>query len=279
MTDPYVGRLAYFRVYSGVLRAGENIYNSTKGERERIGRLLRMHANQREEVEDVYAGGIAAAVGLKKTFTGDTLCAQDAQVILENITFPEPVISVALEPKSKDDQDKMGESLMKLAEEDPTFRWHFDDETGQTLIAGMGELHLEIIVDRMFREHKVDANVGRPQVAYREAIPCREADAEGRFVRQSGGRGQFGHACHQHVSAASRAPATSSRTRSSAAPSRTNTSTRSSRASRSAAGRRPRRLPGARREGRPRRRFVPRRRLVGNGVQERRLDGHSRKAS
>ena len=191
VTDPYVGRLAYFRVYSGVLKAGENIYNSTKGERERIGRLLRMHANQREEVQEIGAGGIAAAVGLKKTGTGDTLCAQDHQVILENIVFPEPVISVALEPKSKEDQDKMGESLMKLAEEDPTFRWHFDDETGQTLISGMGELHLEIIVDRMFREHKVAANVGRPQVSYREAI-THTATAEGRFVRQSGGRGQYG---------------------------------------------------------------------------------------
>ena len=190
VTDPYVGRLAYFRVYSGVLKAGENIYNSTKGERERIGRVLMMHANQREEVDAIYAGGIAAAVGLKKTFTGDTLCNQDQPVILENITFPEPVIRVALEPKSKDDQDKMGDSLMKMSEEDPTFHWTFDEETGQTLISGMGELHLEVIVDRMFREHKVSANVGRPMVSYREAITKR-AIAEGRFVRQSGGRGQF----------------------------------------------------------------------------------------
>ncbi len=191
VTDPYVGRLAYFRVYSGVLKAGENIYNSTKGERERIGRVLMMHANQREEVDAIYAGGIAAAVGLKKTFTGDTLCNQDQPVILENITFPEPVIRVALEPKSKDDQDKMGDSLMKMSEEDPTFHWTFDEETGQTLISGMGELHLEVIVDRMLREHKVSANVGRPMVSYREAITKR-AVAEGRFVRQSGGRGQFG---------------------------------------------------------------------------------------
>ncbi|MEP6871445.1 MAG: elongation factor G [Anaerolineaceae bacterium] len=190
VTDPYVGRLAYFRVYSGVLKAGENIYNSTKGERERIGRVLMMHANQREEVDAIYAGGIAAAVGLKKTFTGDTLCSQDAPVILENITFPEPVIRVALEPKSKDDQDKMGDSLMKMSEEDPTFHWTFDEETGQTLISGMGELHLEVIVDRMLREHKVSANVGRPMVSYREAITKR-AVAEGRFVRQSGGRGQY----------------------------------------------------------------------------------------
>jgi elongation factor G len=191
VTDPYVGRLAYIRVYSGVLKAGENVLNSTKGERERIGRILRMHANDREEIEAVYAGGIAAAIGLKKTTTGDTLSAQAAPVILESITFPEPVISVALEPKSKDDQDRMAESLQKLSEEDPTFRWSFNEEAGQTIIQGMGELHLEVIVDRMLREHKVAANVGRPQVSYREAISS-SAAAEGRFVRQSGGRGQFG---------------------------------------------------------------------------------------
>jgi len=191
VSDPYVGRLAYFRVYSGVLKQGESILNATKGERERIGRLLRMHANQREEVDAVYAGGIAAAVGLKKTFTGDTLSSFDHPVLLENITFPEPVIRVALEPKTKEDQDRMGDSLMKMSEEDPTFHWTFDEETGQTLISGMGELHLEVIVDRMLREHKVAANVGRPQVSYREAI-TRRATAEGRFVRQSGGRGQYG---------------------------------------------------------------------------------------
>ncbi len=191
VSDPFVGRLAYFRVYSGVLKAGENIYNATKNERERIGRVLLMHANQREDIEAVYAGGIAAAVGLKKTFTGDTLCSQESPVILENIIFPEPVIKVALEPKSKDDQDKMGNALMKLSEEDPTFHWTFDEETGQTLISGMGELHLEVIVDRMFREHKVAANVGRPQVSYREAI-TKHARAEGRWVRQTGGKGQYG---------------------------------------------------------------------------------------
>ena len=191
VTDPYVGRLAYIRVYSGVLRAGESIYNSTKDERERIGRLLLMHANQREEIQEMGAGGIAAAVGLKQTFTGDTLCAQDAPVILENIQFPEPVIRVALEPKSKEDQDKLATSLGKMAEEDPTFHWTFDEEAGQTIISGMGELHLEVIVDRMKREHKVEANVGRPQVSYREAI-TKPAKAEGRFVRQSGGRGQYG---------------------------------------------------------------------------------------
>jgi len=191
VTDPYVGRLAYIRVYSGVLKSGETLYNSTKGERERVGRLLLMHANQREEIPEVGAGGIAAAVGLKQTFTGDTLCAQDAPVILENIQFPEPVIRVALEPKSKEDQDKLANSLSKMAEEDPTFHWTFDEEAGQTIISGMGELHLEVIVDRMKREHKVEANVGRPQVSYREAI-TKHAKAEGRFVRQSGGRGQYG---------------------------------------------------------------------------------------
>jgi elongation factor G len=191
VTDPYVGRLAYVRVYSGVLKSGEPVYNATKGERERVGRILLMHANQREEISEVYAGGIAAAVGLKRTGTGDTLCDPDHPVVLESITFPEPVIRVALEPKSKDDQDRMADALQKLAEEDPTFHWTFDEEAGQTIISGMGELHLEVIVDRMLREHKVAANVGRPQVSYREAI-TRPARAEGRFVRQSGGRGQFG---------------------------------------------------------------------------------------
>ena len=191
VTDPYVGRLAYIRVYSGVLKAGESVYNSTKDERERVGRLLLMHANQREEIQEIGTGGIAAVVGLKQTFTGDTLCVQDHPIILENITFPEPVIRVALEPKSKEDQDKLGNSLSKMAEEDPTFHWTYDEEAGQTLISGMGELHLEVIVDRMKREHKVEANVGRPQVSYREAI-THKARAEGRFVRQSGGRGQYG---------------------------------------------------------------------------------------
>jgi elongation factor G len=191
VSDPYVGRLAYLRVYSGVLKAGETVLNSTKQERERIGRLLQMHANQREEITEMGAGGICAAVGLKQTFTGDTLCAPDAPIILESIQFPEPVIRVALEPKSKDDQDKLATALSKMAEEDPTFHWTFDEEAGQTIISGMGELHLEVIVDRMKREHKVEANVGRPQVSYREAI-TRPAKAEGRFVRQSGGRGQYG---------------------------------------------------------------------------------------
>ena len=191
VTDPYVGRLAYFRVYSGEFKTGASVFNSTKGQRERIGRVLLMHANQREEVDAVYAGGIGAAVGLKSTFTGDTLCSQDEPVLLENITFPEPVISVALEPKSKEDQDRMSVALGKMSEEDPTFRWRFDDESSQTIISGMGELHLEVIVDRMLREQNVAANVGRPQVAYREAI-TRVGRAEGRFIRQSGGRGQYG---------------------------------------------------------------------------------------
>jgi elongation factor G len=191
VTDPYVGRLAYFRVYSGVMKTGEQVLNTTKDTKERVGRILRMHANEREEVDAVYAGGIAAVVGLKQVSTGNTLSDPAHAVILESISFPEPVIRVALEPKSKEDQDKMGDSLMKMSEEDPTFHWTFDEETGQTIISGMGELHLEVIVDRMFREHKVSARVGRPQVSYREAITT-SSRAEGRFVRQSGGRGQFG---------------------------------------------------------------------------------------
>jgi elongation factor G len=192
MTDPYVGQLCFFRVYSGVLSSGSYIYNSTKGKKERIGRLLKMHANKREEIKEVYAGDIAAAVGLKYTTTGDTLCPEDHPVILESIEFPEPVISIAIEPKTKADQDKLGASLAKLASEDPSFRVRTDEETGQTIISGMGELHLEIIVDRMMREFKVEANVGKPQVAYRETI-SKKVKVEGKFVRQSGGRGQYGH--------------------------------------------------------------------------------------
>ncbi|MEO5511746.1 MAG: elongation factor G [Longimicrobiales bacterium] len=193
MTDPYVGKLTYFRVYSGSLPAGSYIYNSSKDKRERIGRLLQMHANRREEIETVYCGDIAAAIGLKDTRTGDTLCDEKNAVILESMKFPEPVINVAIEPKTKADQDKLGNALQKLSEEDPSFRVHTDEETNQTIIAGMGELHLEIIVDRMMREFKVDANIGRPQVAYRETIRKPAEKVEGKFVRQSGGRGQFGH--------------------------------------------------------------------------------------
>ncbi len=192
MTDPYVGKLTFFRVYSGTLQSGSYVINSTKGKRERVGRILQMHANSREEISEVYAGDIAAAVGLKDTTTGDTLCDDKNQVILESMVFPEPVISLSVEPKSKADQDKMGQALQKLQEEDPTFRAHTDQETGQTIIAGMGELHLDILVDRMRREFKVEANVGAPQVAYRETFRG-SAQVEGKFVRQSGGRGQFGH--------------------------------------------------------------------------------------
>ncbi|MCT4783644.1 MULTISPECIES: elongation factor G [Exiguobacterium] len=192
MTDPYVGKLTFFRVYSGTAQAGSYVKNSTKGKRERLGRILQMHANSREEIPMVYAGDIAAAVGLKDTTTGDTLCSEKDNVVLESMTFPEPVISVAIEPKSKADQDKMGQALAKLAEEDPTFRTETNQETGQTIISGMGELHLDILVDRMRREFKVEANVGAPQVAYRETIRG-AAKIDSKFVRQSGGRGQYGH--------------------------------------------------------------------------------------
>ncbi len=191
-TDPYVGQLTFFRVYSGTLKAGSYVLNSSKNEKERIGRILQMHANHREEISEIYAGGIGALVGMKNTTTGDTLCDIEKPVLLETITFPEPVISIAIEPKTKADQEKMGLALRKLSEEDPTFRVHTDEETGQTIIEGMGELHLDIIVDRMKREFKVEANVGQPQVAYRETIR-QVAEAEGKYIKQSGGRGQYGH--------------------------------------------------------------------------------------
>ena len=193
VTDPFVGKLTYFRVYSGKLDAGSYVYNSSKGKRERMGRILMMHTNKREEIETVYAGDIAAAVGLKDTGTGDTLCDSNNQIILEKMEFPEPVISVAIEPKTKASQEKMSVALQKLSEEDPTFTTHTNEETGQTIISGMGELHLEIIVDRLLREFKVEANIGNPQVSYRESI-TKEAEAEGKYVKQSGGRGQYGHA-------------------------------------------------------------------------------------
>jgi len=192
MTDPYVGRLTFFRIYSGVLTAGSYVYNSCKDKKERIGRLIRMHANHREEIEEAYAGEIIAIVGLKDTTTGETLCAENKPIILESMDFPEPVIRVAIEPKTKADQEKMVIALVKLAEEDPTFKTYTDQETGQTIIAGMGELHLEIIVDRLKKEFKVDANVGAPQVAYRETIR-KEVEVEGKYIKQSGGRGQYGH--------------------------------------------------------------------------------------
>jgi elongation factor G len=192
MTDPFVGQLAFFRVYSGMLKSGSYVFNSTKNSRERVGRLLKMHANKREEIKEVYAGDIAAAVGLRNVTTGDTVCLEEAPIILESMDFPVPVISVAIEPKTKGDQEKLALALGKLAQEDPTFKVSTDQDTGQTIISGMGELHLEIIVDRMFREFGVSANVGKPQVAYRETIR-RKAEAEGRFIRQTGGRGQYGH--------------------------------------------------------------------------------------
>lgn len=191
-TDPFVGKLIFFRVYSGVIKAGSYVLNSTTGKRERIGRLVRMHANDREEITDVYSGDIAAAIGLKETFTGHTLCDEDHKLILEQIVFPEPVISVAIEPKTKVDQEKMGMALQKLSEEDPTFKIRTDGETLQTIIAGMGELHLDVLVERMRREFKVDANIGKPQVAYKETIKG-SSEGEGKYIKQSGGRGQYGH--------------------------------------------------------------------------------------
>jgi len=191
-TDPFVGQLTFFRVYSGTVKAGSYVLNSTKDEKERIGRILQMHSNHREEIEELYAGGIGALVGLKSTTTGNTLCDPEKPIILESITFPEPVIDIAIEPKTKADQEKMGLALKKLSEEDPTFRVRTDEETNQTIISGMGELHLDILVDRMKREFKVEANIGKPQVAYRETIKV-PAEAEGKYIKQSGGKGQYGH--------------------------------------------------------------------------------------
>ena len=193
MTDPFVGQLTFLRVYSGVLNSGDTVYNSVKQRKERIGRILQMHANEREEIKEVFAGDIAAAVGLKDVTTGDTLCDPDEIIMLERMEFPEPVISQAVEPKTKADQEKMGIALNRLAQEDPSFRVHTDEESGQTIISGMGELHLEIIVDRMKREFSVEATVGRPQVAYRETIRRTVDKVEGKFIKQSGGRGQYGH--------------------------------------------------------------------------------------
>ena len=192
MTDPFVGQLVFFRVYSGVINSGDTVYNPIKGRKERIGRILQMHANQREDIKEVRAGDIAAAVGLKEATTGDTLCDPQKVIMLEKMIFPEPVIHVAVEPKTKADQEKMGIALNRLAQEDPSFRVRTDEESGQTIISGMGELHLEILVDRMKREFGVEANVGAPQVAYREAIK-KPVQVEGKFIKQSGGRGQYGH--------------------------------------------------------------------------------------
>src|SRR5437762_3454687 len=192
-SDPFVGKLAYFRVYSGKITAGSYVLNSSTGEKERVGRIVRLQADKREDVTEVNAGDIAAIVGLKSTTTGNTLCDPNSAIVLESITFPEPPVSIAIEPKTKADQEKMSVALQRLAEEDPTFRIKVDHETGQTIISGMGELHLEIIVDRMKREFTVEANVGEPQVAYRETIRKDDVESEGKFIRQSGGRGQYGH--------------------------------------------------------------------------------------
>ncbi|MBF1766285.1 MAG: elongation factor G, partial [Veillonella sp.] len=192
-TDPFVGNLTFFRVYSGVINSGDTVLNSVRQKRERFGRIVQMHANKREEIKEVRAGDIAAAIGLKDVTTGDTLCAIEAPIILERMEFPEPVISVAVEPKTKADQEKMGLALGRLAQEDPSFRVHTDEESGETIISGMGELHLDIIVDRMKREFKVEANIGKPQVSYRETIRTRVNDVEGKHAKQSGGRGQYGH--------------------------------------------------------------------------------------
>ena len=192
MTDPFVGKLAYFRVYSGSLASGSYVLNATKDKKERVGRILQMHANKRHELDRVYSGDIAAAVGFKNTTTGDTICDEQHPVILESMEFPEPVIDIAIEPKTKASQDKMGDALVKLAEEDPTFRVRTDEETGQTIISGMGELHLDIIVDRLLREFNVEANVGAPQVAYKETF-TKAVDVDSKYAKQSGGRGQYGH--------------------------------------------------------------------------------------
>ncbi|MBC7453907.1 MAG: elongation factor G, partial [Massilia sp.] len=193
MTDPFVGQLTFFRVYSGVVKSGDTVYNPTRSQRERLGRILQMHANERREIKAVYCGDIAAAVGLKAVTTGDTLCSPEHIIVLEKMVFPEPVISQAIEPKTQADQEKMGVALHRLAQEDPSFHVHTDDESGQTIMSGMGELHLEILVERMRREFGVDASVGRPQVAYRETIGQAAIDVEGKFIKQSGGRGQYGH--------------------------------------------------------------------------------------
>ena len=270
-TDPFVGKLTFFRVYSGVLRSGSYVYNATKGERERVGRLLQMHANHREEIEEVRAGDIAAAIGLRKTTTGDTLCDEKHPIVLEQITFPEPVISVAVEPKTKAEQDKMGIALQKLAEEDPTFRVRTDEETGQTVISGMGELHLEIIVDRMLREFKVDATVGKPQVSYRETVTAK-AHGTGRFVRQSGGHGQYGHVELEIEPESRQGIRVRQQDHRRDHPPGVHRANRS-RHRRLAVQRRAGRLPGGRRQGDACRRLVPRRRLIGAGVLDCRIDG------
>ena len=272
MTDPYVGKLTYFRVYSGKLEKGGRVLNVKTGRTERIGRLLMMHANSREEIDECYAGDICAGVGLKETGTGDTLAAPDAPIALESIEFPETVIAVAIEPKTKADQEKMGNALQRLGEEDPTFKIESDEETGQTLIHGMGELHLEVIVDRMLREFKVEANVGKPQVAYRETIRKRVEKVVARFVRQTGGRGQFGHVVINVEPAPGRGLRVRQQNQGRRHPRRIHRPGRTGHEG-GAGERRQGRLPDGRRQGRTRRRLLPRRRLLRDGLQNRRLDG------
>ena len=272
MSDPFVGKLTYFRVYSGKLKAGDRVLNTTTGKTERIGRILQMHANHREEREEIGAGEIAAGVGLKSTTTGDTLADEKAPIVLESMTFPEPVISVAIEPKTKGDQDKLSAGLARLAEEDPTFRVAGDEETGQTLISGMGELHLEIIVDRLMREFKVDANVGRPQVAYRETIGKPAEKIQGRFVRQTGGSGQYGDAVINLAAVPGRGLRVHRQDRGRQDPEGVHRGRRRGDPRGDAVGR-PRRLPGRGRQGRAHRRQLPRRRLERARLQDRRLDG------
>ena len=273
MSDPFVGKLTYFRVYSGTLKAGDRVLNTTNGKTERIGRILQMHANHREEREEIWAGEIAAGVGLKQTTTGDTLAVESAPIVLERMTFPEPVISVAIEPKTKGDQDKLGAGLARLSEEDPTFRVTSDEETGQTLIAGMGELHLEIIVDRLMREFKVDANVGRPQVAYRETISKPAEKIQGRFVRQTGGSGQYGDAV---INLLPQEPGAGYEFEDKIVGGKIPKEyikPINEGISRGDELGRPRGLPGGRRQGRADRRLLPRRRLERARLQDRRLDG------
>ncbi len=273
MSDPFVGKLTYFRVYSGKLNSGSYVLNASTGRKERVGRLLEMHANHREDVEQIGAGAIAAAVGLKQTTTGDTLCDPDAPVLLESIDFPDPVIDVAVEPKTKADQDKLTTALQRLAEEDPTFRVRTNEETGQTIIAGMGELHLEIIVDRLMREFKVDANVGRPQVAYRETIRNAVHGVHGRFVRQSGGRGQYGDVV---IDMEPNEPGAGyefeQQDRGRRDPPRVHLVDRRRHQGGDGGGRAGR-LPGGRHQGHAGRRLLPRRGLLGDGLQGGRLDG------
>ena len=271
MNDPFVGSLTYFRVYSGKVSAGSTVYNALKGKRERIGRLLHMHANKREDVDEVTCGNIAAAAGLRATATGDTLCDEKNPVVLELMEFPAPVISIAIEPKTQANQDKIGQALAKLAIEDPSFRVRTDAETGQTIISGMGELHLEIIVDRLVREFKIEAYVGRPQVAYRETI-TREADAEGKYIRQTGGRGQYGHVTLHVEPAEGKGIVFEDATVGRHRPARVRAGGRARRA-RVAGARRSGRLPGHRRRREAHRRQLPRARLERDGLPDRRLHG------